>query len=494
MSNISFNGIKKPFVNYMNYKSPYGETREVEVTEVRGRAGGVLTNISRKPREIEVELIIDKDERHMKTLEQTADDVVDWLTTDTPKPLIFDREPDKIYFAILDGTIEKEYYVSFAKATLKFICPDPYKYATIGNKILSNQDQLLLETKGTADVPAIFEATALKNSSYFMIAKNDEEYFMIGDDDTSKKLADYTPLIFRDDMKTLVGWAKQTTGTINDVYTGGLNGAKYKLADDKDSIILDESSIDENMTGDWIGAEYKKSLGRSVKDFISTVTIKVDQSKGGTTHFAQYIFDENNRVIASLGYVNSSPRQLKGKIIVTLFDENGNQNKIYEYENKSTFYNWKEIIIYIQLVRVNNKFTIKSWKHYRPKGSKVGRAYDVYQTQWEDVGGFYQRNIVSISEYTAKYKSGYHMPTYVLGAQNREVLPQPPRTRDYIIKKDDVITVDMVNRKVDINGEPVTNLKTMLSDYFNLDRGTNNCYTFPENTFSTIAYWQDRYK
>ena len=41
---------------------------------------------------------------------------------------------------------------------------------------------------GTADSPIIVQATALKNASYFSITKNDEDYFMIGDDDLDKRL------------------------------------------------------------------------------------------------------------------------------------------------------------------------------------------------------------------------------------------------------------------------------------------------------------------
>ena len=66
---------------------------------MKGRPGGVLTSINQKPREIEVSVLVDA-YNNTQTLEQLADDFVDWLSTDEPKPLIFDREPDKIYYAI----------------------------------------------------------------------------------------------------------------------------------------------------------------------------------------------------------------------------------------------------------------------------------------------------------------------------------------------------------------------------------------------------------
>lgn len=128
---------------------------------MKGRPGGVLTSINQKPREIEVSVLVDA-YNNTQTLEQLADDFVDWLSTDEPKPLIFDREPDKIYYAILDSQIDKDYFVTFGKATVKFICPDPYKYALKGTKNTAISDQDTLVNTGTADTPIIVTATALK--------------------------------------------------------------------------------------------------------------------------------------------------------------------------------------------------------------------------------------------------------------------------------------------------------------------------------------------
>ena len=64
---------------------------------------------------------------------------------------------------------------------------DPYKYAVEGTKTQLFRDQVSVVSTGTADSPIIVQATALKNASYFSITKNDEDYFMIGDDDLDKR-------------------------------------------------------------------------------------------------------------------------------------------------------------------------------------------------------------------------------------------------------------------------------------------------------------------
>ena len=85
MSNFSFDGIRKNYCDYMDYTSGWGQTRELEITDVKGRPGGVLNNIAEKVREIEATILVDAT-YNTRTLEELADDFVGWLTTDEPKP------------------------------------------------------------------------------------------------------------------------------------------------------------------------------------------------------------------------------------------------------------------------------------------------------------------------------------------------------------------------------------------------------------------------
>ena len=44
-----------------------------------------------------------------------------------------------------------------------------------------------------------------------MITKEDEDYFMIGDDDLNKVVKDYEPSIFNDEMRSFFSWTKNLT-------------------------------------------------------------------------------------------------------------------------------------------------------------------------------------------------------------------------------------------------------------------------------------------
>lgn len=467
---------------------------EIETEEVLGRNGSIIKNRQLKEYKFELPLIIKNSylsEGGIKTHDEVLNELVKFFDYDHSVPLQF-KSQNWYWNAYFEGPIELEKYSrNFWQFNINVVLADPYKYAVEGTKNTAISDQVSVVSTGTADSPIIVQATALKNASYFSITKNDEDYFMIGDDDLDKKVEDYTPTLFNDEMRSFFGWTKVTNGTINDNVTGGTVGGSMAMSSSKDAFMLDESSI--TGTSGWNGAEYKHSFGKSTQDFSSTVKIHVNQGKKGATHATQYIYDTDNRVIASIGYSNPRATQNIGTIYVTLFDQNGNQKKIYSYTNAPKFYTWKHIVIYMRLKRIGDKFYIKTWKYDEVDYPKRITPVDVTEKVFVDAGNFYQRPISAVSIYIAKNGNNYHMPTTILGSYNHEILPKPPKARDLIIKKGDLININMAEKTVTINEEPALDLKTFGSDFFNINKGMNECIIYPENTYDTTVYWQDRY-
>ena len=466
----------------------------IETEEILGRSGSIVKQRQLKEYKFELPLIVRNDylsSDGIKTHDDVLNELVKFFDYDHSVSLQFKSQ--KWYWnAYFEGPIELEKYSkTFWQFSINVVLADPYKYAVEGTKNTAISDQVSVVSTGTADSPIIVQATALKNSSYFSITKNDEDYFMIGDDDLDKKVEDYTPTLFNDEMRSFFGWTKVTNGTINDNVTGGTVGGSMAMSSSKDAFMLDESSI--TGTSGWNGAEYKHSFGKSTQDFSSTVKIHVNQGKKGATHATQYIYDTDNRVIASIGYSNPRATQNIGTIYVTLFDQNGNQKKIYSYTNAPKFYTWKHIVIYMRLKRIGDKFYIKTWKYDEVEYPKRITPVDVTEKVFVDAGNFYQRPISAVSIYIAKNGSNYHMPTTILGSYNHEILPKPPKARDLIIKKGDLININMEEKTVTINEEPALDLKTFGSDFFNINKGMNECIIYPENTYDTTVYWQDRY-
>ncbi|EHD0818892.1 phage tail protein [Staphylococcus pseudintermedius] len=487
--NFRFNGKTNPHCDYMDYQTFYGIDRDVQYNEVLGRPGGVLSHIKESVRTIEVNLLIDAYGTG-RTLEDIVDEVVSWLTTNEPVPLIFDREPDKIYYAMTTGGLDPSYFVTFAKVKANFVCLDPYKYAVDGNQNTAISDAVSVVNSGTADTPVIVEARALQNSNYYMISKGDEDYFMIGDDDLDKPLKDYSPLILEDESQTLSGWNKQSTIDFTDNQTGGKVGGSFIVSDSKQSFYLNNDSVSGN---GWNGAMYKRSFSKQAQDFTTTVKFGINQKNKGAVRFAQYIYDSDNRVIASIGYTNPNAKQAIGTIIATLFDQSGNQQTIYKYKNNPSLYKLDSFVVYIRLTRKDDVFTVKSWKYKEFPYPLRKKAFDEHERQFVDGGNFYQRPVVALSLYSAKNGSNNVMPLYIFGTYTRELLPRPINARDMIIKKGDLITIDMATKNVLVNEESFLSEKTFGSNYFNVDKGHTELVINPPGIFDTTVKWQDRF-
>ncbi len=44
-----------------------------------------------------------------------------------------------------------------------------------------------------------------------MITKNDEDYFMVGDDEVTKEVKDYMPPVYHSEFRDFKGWTKMIT-------------------------------------------------------------------------------------------------------------------------------------------------------------------------------------------------------------------------------------------------------------------------------------------
>lgn len=124
---LSFNGIKKDYLICERGKrrSAFAPIKRNLLT-VLGMPGAHLESTDTEVRVIQQPITINaKDRLDQRKLEE---DLSDWLVTDQPVELIFDDEPDRVYYAVVDGSLDIEDIARFGKGTITFICPDPYKY------------------------------------------------------------------------------------------------------------------------------------------------------------------------------------------------------------------------------------------------------------------------------------------------------------------------------------------------------------------------------
>ncbi|MDF0005807.1 phage tail family protein [Staphylococcus pseudintermedius] len=459
--------------------------------KVPGRPGTIKKSRELDGYEFDIPLIVRNDYlAGRKTHDDILNEVVKFFDYEEPVKLQFSTK-GWYWNAYFDGPFEiasnNDGFITF---NVQVVLTDPYKYAIEGSQNTAISDAVSVVNSGTADTPVIVEARALQNSNYYMISKGDEDYFMIGDDDLDKPLKDYSPLILEDESQTLSGWNKQSTIDFTDNQTGGKVGGSFIVSDSKQSFYLNNDSVSGN---GWNGAMYKRSFSKQAQDFTTTVKFGINQKNKGAVRFAQYIYDSDNRVIASIGYTNPNDKQAIGTIIVTLFDQSGNQQTIYKYKNNPSLYKLDSFVVYIRLTRKDNVFTVKSWKYKEFPYPLRKKAFDEHERQFVDGGNFYQRPVVALSLYSAKNGNNNVMPLYIFGTYTRELLPRPINARDMIIKKGDLITIDMATKNVLVNEESFLSEKTFGSNYFNVDKGHTELVINPPGIFDTTVKWQDRF-
>src|SRR5690625_7008928 len=124
-------------------------------------AGAHLSRTDIQVKEIVVPVIINAE--NIEDLQKIKEDMAEWLVHDEPKELIFKDEPDRVYYAVVDGELELDEIFSTGRGEITFICPDPYKYGPEKN-IETTSDTFIVENNGTADAEPIIELTATQKA------------------------------------------------------------------------------------------------------------------------------------------------------------------------------------------------------------------------------------------------------------------------------------------------------------------------------------------
>lgn len=150
MNNLLFNGITKDYVTTLrgsSHQEPWAPIERV-YQEVPNRPGAYPRKKRKtKPRPLPIPVMIEA--KSIADLQKLKEDFADWLIHDDPKPLVLPWEPDRTYYAVVDGSFNPNDLVNIGQGVIPFICPDPYKYGTEvttpANEPITNE--------GTAETP-----------------------------------------------------------------------------------------------------------------------------------------------------------------------------------------------------------------------------------------------------------------------------------------------------------------------------------------------------
>lgn len=190
-----------------------------------------------------------------------------WLGQEEVKPLVFDDEPDKTYFARLSDSSELEEIIYSGSASLTFLCPDPFAYGPEKEQLIAG-----IEKQHDTQTQEGWEAGALSGvvatADGLRLAKAGIDYFDSVDTDwdggdhtnTEQKDSDFLALQKAgEDLTFEYGKAAQqipewefvsrfeqgSVGDSGEWYVRSQSGGTYTL--DGEKIIFEAASNEENV-------------------------------------------------------------------------------------------------------------------------------------------------------------------------------------------------------------------------------------------------------
>lgn len=480
------NGFKIPSFNF-----------STEGTEVLGRAGSVFKDRQLKSYDFEIPLVIVNEWLSEK---KSHDEILNALA------VFFDygnavklklKSQDWYWWAYFDGPIELSPDIKqFEEFTIKVKLLDPYKYSDTTYKNMALNDSVSVYNDGTAKTFPIIKATALKDSTSFLISKNDDDYFMVGMSESAfKSTYKKKPRLLYDHFNSVIGWQYLPTGenvVIGDA--GGIANGNIKKGSSGSYITIDKMG---SRSGDgWVGPVVKKSLPRTAQNFRATIKLRINKEKTGVGKGYMYLYNERGEVFVAVGLLDGTNSKNEVRAHYILYNEYG---EAWEWVDTvgavSTKEKWRntfdEDYIYLEISREDKVWNMKTWKYAKDDKGKTfitGRMHKTYT----DRAGKYQRPLaqagIALYGHT-KYSLEEPVVDYI---EINEILPSKNNI-DMIIEKGDDIYIDMEKAIVTINERPALDEKDFGSDYFYLDKGVAELFIMPPNTFTTEVLWQDRF-
>ena len=492
MRTIIVNGKKlENLVIEGSFELPYFNVA-TETTSVSGRVGSVP--LGRKQEEFRFNLpLVYVNGRAKKSNAEIMKLVTDFIYYDEPVEIQVEDE-DWCWYGYLDGPINlKPFFKAYQEFEVEVVLNDPTRYSVDTFKNTAYADNISVVNNGTQPTPFVLEATALKDSPYFMVTDVENNHFMIGEDSEDVTVKNYSPKLLTNEFRDKLGFSRASASeSIDDIHLGGSLGASFEQY--PESWRLDLKTVQQN--SGWRGGALTYSFNRTAQNFRTTFKMNVYQHIRGSGKIGQFIYDDNGKLIFSIGYQNVYASKESGKVMFVAHNEQGEEKLLWNVSVPSRLSKIKTITIYVKLERINERLIMSYWFYDDSKKTVRNQntlLQPVKNRTFNDSGQFYQRKVAS-TKFGIFRGNGTHRDMRALGVYMYELLDKPKDAKDYIIKEGDMITLDTKTQDISVNGEPMIREKSFSSNFFELQSGLTNLLISPEGNFDTVVKWRDRYK
>jgi predicted phage tail component-like protein len=478
---MTFRGIRKDYITIIRgRKRPPWAPLQRNILTVPGLPGGYLTDTVTNPRQIEVPVLIKANS--FPDLQKLKEDLAGWLVTDTPQELIFDDEPDRVYFAVVDESLDLEEIVKWGHGIIRFICPDPYKYGHLRtqtiNDPVSGEGNPIVNNEGTAETYPVFTAYVKQPITFLDIIAPDA-YMRVGQPYTT----DQTPVdsnvrVINDNMGSLTGW-----GSASAIDNGVIQGSFHVVSE-----TFQVQDYGPTYNG-WAGPALKKSVPNPIRDFQVKALIDITSSANGVGRIEIYGLDAANNFVFRMGIGDFSA---KSKDVKAYWELGPSTDSIFSTygKKKGTLNDYYGILV---IQRKGNKWTFSTAR--RTSYAPVANYVDYVQSTYVDTKNKYTGQLAQIQIHIGTHL-GYG-PISRMSINHIEVF----ELRDFAINRipyiaypDDVLQFDHKNAVVYRNGEPIMSQKDFGARFFPLGPGATELVVNPSDAAVVEVEYRPRYK
>jgi predicted phage tail component-like protein len=478
MKSFTFNGIKKDYIQALRGSNrPAWAPIERQYIEILSRAGAYPLGKKTRPRPLPVPVLIKA--KDIADLQKLKEDLAAWLITDEPKELIFDDEPDRVYYAEVDGEFNPEEIIKYGQGVINFICPDPYKYGVEHTIIIPSGTNIFdIENTGTAEAEPKLKITVNQDITFLAVVR-DDNFIMIGkpQDEVSETKKQPLEVVMEDDMVTTSGWTSANTYVENGDVTGSFSsGGSYFYVSNFGTGSL------------WHGPALKKSLPEALQDFQIEFIVQFksngDPKKMGRIELIG--LDANNQTICKLamkdvyqGYAENHAEMRAGNISTgTRLIDGGPLKKD----------DWDDFYGMLRLSREGN-----IWRAYVAVIDSKGKHVKTRSETFTDHKNQYMAPITQVMVHIAQRGTiaPADMKIHKVKVFKRNNLGA--NEIPVIARVGDVIEFDHESAMVYKNGEDFRTALDLSSDFFTLKPGTNRLSLLPEGVGNIEVTFRERF-
>lgn len=395
-------------------------------------------------------------------------------------PIEFVDELDRTYFGKLDAVETDLEKSNVFKATLSFLCSDPYKYGP--EQTLGLEDVSTIKNEGTAESEPIIEMTAREKTTFAMVslgADEQSEYNLIGTPvDVDEKVVNEKDVLFDELGDSLLEW--------RDISTQG------SFDSDSNGIFVDSYGTGDKWHGPTAEREVEPTQDFEIEFFTRVRTERDNMTFRTSLNF----FDENLEELGLLRVWDKTTSQTKKVIEARVGPYTGTNYINYLISDKN--YNWVGQRAYNGIVRVTRKGNVYTF--YAAHISQRGNHIESIKERYVDESGEFSGKLKYIRINAAIYgdsprPNALSIQRVKVSRMNQVNVDETP----YILYPGDIVTFDHKDEDILVNGESIFGeggnpiKKDFGGHFFELNKGDNDLVITPPGVFDSRIIYRSKY-